>query len=111
MAQRAGTAAKDIKSLIGESSARVEVGTERIKVSGSALAELVTVVNEVSGLINTISHSSVEQAQGIAHVEVAIGQLDSMTQQNAALVEEAAAAADSLKQQTQRLTGTLAEFI
>ena len=111
LAQRAGTAAKDIKSLIGESSARVEVGTERIKVSGGALAELVTVVNEVSGLINTISHSSVEQAQGIAHVEVAIGQLDSMTQQNAALVEEAAAAADSLKQQTQRLTGTLAEFI
>ncbi|HIV71126.1 MAG TPA: HAMP domain-containing protein [Candidatus Aquabacterium excrementipullorum] len=111
LAQRAGTAAKDIKALIGESSARVEVGTERIKVSGGALAELVTVVNEVSGLINTISHSSVEQAQGIAHVEVAIGQLDSMTQQNAALVEQAAAAADSLKQQTQRLTGTLAEFI
>ncbi|WP_158622768.1 methyl-accepting chemotaxis protein [Aquabacterium soli] len=111
LAQRAGTAAKDIKSLIGESSARVEVGTERIKVSGSALAELVTLVGDVSGLINTISHSSVEQAQGIAHVEVAIGQLDSMTQQNAALVEEAAAAAASLKQQTQRMTGTLAEFI
>ena len=111
LAQRAGTAAKDIKSLIGESSARVEVGTERIKVSGGALTELVTVVNEVSGLISTISHSSVEQAQGIAHVEVAIGQLDSMTQQNAALVEEAAAAAASLKQQTQRMTGTLAEFI
>ena len=55
--------------------------------------------------------ASEEQAQGIAHVELAIGQLDGMTQQNAALVEEAAAAAASLKQQTQRLSGTLNEFI
>ncbi len=111
LAQRAANAAKDIKGLIGESSSRVELGTERIKVSGSTLAQLVLVVDEVSGLINTISHAGMEQAKGIAHVEAAIGQLDDMTQQNAALVEEAAAAAASLKHQTQRLSGTLADFI
>jgi methyl-accepting chemotaxis protein len=111
LAQRAAAAAKDIKSLIGESSERVEAGTDRIKASGTAVAELVAAVGEVSALIDTISHSSAEQSRGIAHIETAIGHLDGMTQQNAALVEEAAAAAGSLKQQTQRLTGTLAEFI
>jgi methyl-accepting chemotaxis protein len=111
LAQRAAVAAKDIKVLIGESVTRIEQGTDRIRESGRAVADLVAAVNETSHLVSSISHSSVEQSQGIAHVETAITQLDSMTQQNAALVEEAAAAASSLKQQTQRLTDTLGEFI
>jgi methyl-accepting chemotaxis protein len=111
LAQRAASAAKDIKVLIGESGTRVENGADRIRVSGETVAELSLKVREVSSLINAISLASGEQSRGIAHVEVAIGELDGMTQQNAALVEQAAAAAGSLKHQTQRLSDTLGAFI
>ena len=104
-------AAKDVKSLIGESVTRIELGSERIRDSGEAVGDLVTAVNQTSRLVRTISHACSEQSLGIAHVEAAITQLDTVTQQNAALVEEAAAAAGSMKQQTQRLTGTLGQFI
>jgi methyl-accepting chemotaxis protein len=111
LAQRAATAAKDIKTLIDESVERVERGTGLIRDTGSAVTELVSAVDEVAGLVTTISHASHEQASGIAHVEVAISQLDEMTQQNAALVEEAAAAAGALSQKTQRLSSTLGQFV
>ena len=111
LAQRAAVAAKDIKSLIGDSVMRIELGSERIRDSGQAVADLVSAVEQTSRLVSTISHASGEQSIGIAHVESAITQLDTVTQQNAALVEEAAAAAGSMKQQTQRLTGTLGQFI
>jgi methyl-accepting chemotaxis protein len=111
LAQRAAVAAKDIKALIDESVQRIELGTERIRHSGDAVAELVDVVSRTSSLVGTISNASSEQSRGIAHVETALTQLDSVTQQNAALVEEAAAAASSMKQQTQRLTDTLVVFI
>jgi methyl-accepting chemotaxis protein len=111
LAQRAAVAAKDIKALIDESVQRIELGTERIRHSGDAVAELVDVVSRTSSLVGTISNASSEQSRGIAHVETALTQLDGVTQQNAALVEEAAAAASSMKQQTQRLTDTLVVFI
>jgi methyl-accepting chemotaxis protein len=111
LAQRAAVAAKDIKSLIGESVTRIELGSDRIRNSGEAVADLVAAVNQTSHLVATISHASSEQSMGIAHVETAITQLDTVTQQNAALVEEAAAAAGSMKQQTRRLTDTLGQFI
>ena len=111
LAQRAAVAAKDIKSLIGESVARIELGTDRIRSSGDAVVELVRVVGQTSDLVGTISQASHAQSSGIAQVESAITELDGMTQQNAALVEEAAAAASSMKAQTQRLTGTLGVFI
>lgn len=111
LAQRAATAAKDIKGLIDESVTRVERGTELIRDTGEAVTQLVSAVDEVTGLVTSISHSSHEQASGIAHVEVAISQLDEMTQQNAALVEQAAAAAGALTQQTDRLSSTLRQFV
>ncbi|RZL04252.1 MAG: methyl-accepting chemotaxis protein [Rubrivivax sp.] len=111
LAQRAATAAKDIKGLIDESVVRVERGTGLIRDTSAAVTQLVSAVDEVTGLVTSISHSSHEQASGIAHVEVAISQLDEMTQQNAALVEEAAAAAGALTQQTQRLSSTMLQFV
>ena len=111
LAQRAATAAKDIKGLIDESVSRVEHSTGLMRDTGAAVTQLVSAVDEVTGLVTSISHSSHEQASGIAHVEVAISQLDEMTQQNAALVEEAAAAAGALTQQTQRLSSTLDQFV
>jgi methyl-accepting chemotaxis protein len=111
LAQRAANAAKDIKVLINESVTRIENGTDRIRDSGRAVAELVAAVNETSHLVSTISQASGAQSQGIAQVESAINHLDGMTQQNAALVEQAAATAGALKQQTQRLSDTMGAFI
>jgi methyl-accepting chemotaxis protein len=111
LAQRSAVAAKDIKGLIDESVVRVENGTNLIRETGSAVTQLVNAVDKVSGLVTSISHSSHEQAGGIADVEQAIAKLDDMTQQNAALVEEAAAAAGTLNQQTQRLSSTLTAFV
>ncbi len=111
LAQRAASAAKDIKGLIDDSVVRVDKGTDLIRSTGTAVTQLVSAVEQVSTLVTSISHSSQEQATGIAHVETAISQPDEMTQQNAALVEEAAAAAGALNQQTQRLSATLGQFV
>lgn len=111
LAQRAATAAKDIKGLIDDSVVRVAHGTDLIRDTGSAVTQLVDAVDKVSTLVTSISHASHEQASGIAHVETALSQLDEMTQQNAALVEEAAAAAGALNQQTHRLSATLGQFV
>ncbi|OWQ93396.1 hypothetical protein CDN99_02640 [Roseateles aquatilis] len=110
LAQRSAAAAKEIKTLIGDSGAKVEAGTRLAGNAGDTMGQIVDRVKQVSDLIAEISAASVEQSQGIDQVGDAISQLDQVTQQNAALVEESAAAADSLKQQAAQLNQAVAIF-
>jgi methyl-accepting chemotaxis protein len=99
LAQRSAEAAKEIKSLIGASVERVEQGTALVDQAGQTMDEVVTSIRRVSDIVGEISSASVEQSTGVGQVCEAVGQMDHVTQQNAALVEESAAAADSLKTQ------------
>ncbi|WP_092945178.1 methyl-accepting chemotaxis protein [Roseateles sp. YR242] len=110
LAQRSAGAAKEIKSLIGESVSKVEAGSQLVREAGATMQEIVASVQRVSDIISEISASTVEQSQGIGHVNGAVAQLDQMTQQNAALVEQSAAAAESVNEQARRLTGLVAHF-
>jgi methyl-accepting chemotaxis protein len=93
LAQRSAEAAKEIKGLINASVENVESGSQQVSDAGAAMGEIVASVRRVTDLIGEISASSGEQREGIAQVNSAVGQLDQMTQQNAALVEQSAAAA------------------
>ena len=110
LAQRSASAAKEIKSLIGESVERVETGSKLVDDAGKSMQDIVSQVRRVNDLIAEISAASIEQTQGISQVGDAVNQLDQVTQQNAALVEESAAAADSLKQQAVKLAEVVAVF-
>jgi methyl-accepting chemotaxis protein len=110
LAQRSATAAREIKTLIGESVTQVEAGSKLVHDAGRSMDDIVDQVRRVTELITGISVASVEQTQGIGQVGDAINQLDQVTQQNAALVEESAAAADSLKQQAARLAQVVGVF-
>jgi methyl-accepting chemotaxis protein len=110
LAQRSADAAKEIKGLIGQSVDRVEAGSRLVQDAGSTMSEIVVSVKRVTDMISEISAASNEQSQGIGQVNVAVNQLDQMTQQNAALVEESAAAAESLKDQALRLSGIIGTF-
>jgi methyl-accepting chemotaxis protein len=110
LAQRSAQAAREIKSLIGDSVSKVEVGTTLVATAGSTMDDIVNQVRRVSDLINEISYASEEQTTGIGQIGTAVNQLDEVTQQNAALVEESAAAAESLKHQAVALTSTVAVF-
>ncbi len=110
LAQRSAEAAKEIKGLITASVDSVEMGSEQVTQAGQAMDEIVSSVRRVSDLIGEITASSSEQRDGIAQVNVAVTQLDQMTQQNAALVEESAAAASSLRDQAQRLSEVVSVF-
>ncbi|MBI5259915.1 MAG: MCP four helix bundle domain-containing protein [Burkholderiales bacterium] len=110
LAQRSATAAREIKGLIGESVDKVEAGTRLVDQAGHSIQDIVTQVQRVSMLIGEISSTSAEQTGGIGQISTAVNQLDHMTQQNAALVEESAAAAASLNQQAARLAETVALF-
>ena len=110
LAQRSAEAAKEIKSLIGASVDRVENGSRQVQDAGSTMTEIVGSVRRVNDIIGEITAASTEQSTGIGQVNVAVNQLDQMTQQNAALVEESAAAAESLKEQAQRLMQVVATF-
>ena len=103
LAQRSADAAKEIKSLIGDSVDKVEAGAKLVDDAGRTMEEIVTQVQHVSSLIGEISSSTTEQSTGITQVNAAVGQLDQMTQQNAALVEQSSAAAESMKWQAHRL--------
>jgi methyl-accepting chemotaxis protein len=110
LAGRSADAAKEIKSLISASVGRVEQGTTLVDQAGVTMTEVVTAIRRVTDLMGEISAASTEQSQGVSQVGEAITQMDQVTQQNAALVEEMAAAASSLRSQAQDLVGTVAVF-
>ncbi len=110
LAQRSAEAARQIKTLVGDSVSRVESGGELVQNAGRTMDEVVSQVRRVTDLMSEITASSNEQSQGITQVGQAITSLDQSTQQNAALVEESAAAAESLRAQAQRLSSAVAVF-
>ena len=107
LAQRSAAAAKEIKSLIDDSVERVDTGTKLVERAGSTMGEIVSSVQRVSDVVAEISAASQEQSTGIEEVNRAITQMDEVTQQNAALVEQAAAAAASMQDQA----GNLAQLV
>jgi methyl-accepting chemotaxis protein len=110
LAQRSAEAAKEIKGLINTSVERVEQGTTLVDQAGETMTEIVTAIKRVTDIMGEISSASTEQSAGVAQVGEAVTQMDQATQQNAALVEESAAAAESLKSQSQALVQTVAVF-
>ena len=110
LAQRSAQAAREIKTLIAASVERVEVGSRQVGEAGRTMEDIVGQVRRVSDLIAEISAATTEQSGGLGQVGDAVSQLDRVTQQNAALVEESAAAAESLKQQAARLVGAVSAF-
>ena len=110
LAQRSAEAAKEIKSLIGASVEKVEAGSALVGEAGRTMGDVVTQVRRVSDLIGEISAAALEQTTGIAQIGDAVSQLDQVTQQNAALVEESAAAAESLRHQAAQLAQTVSVF-
>ena len=110
LAGRSAEAAKEIKALISTSVERVEQGTLLVDQAGVTMAEVVSAIKHVTDLMGEISAASNEQSQGVSQVGEAVVQMDQVTQQNAALVEEMAAAASSLQSQAQDLVGTVAVF-
>ncbi|WP_009910107.1 methyl-accepting chemotaxis protein, partial [Burkholderia thailandensis] len=103
LAQRSATAAKEIKQLIGDSAHKVQSGSALVERAGVTMAEIVQAVRRVTDIMGEISAASEEQSTGIVQVNRAVSQMDAVTQQNAALVEEAAAAAASLEDQTRQM--------
>ncbi|HUX89146.1 MAG TPA: methyl-accepting chemotaxis protein [Gallionellaceae bacterium] len=110
LAQRSAAAAKEIKTLIGDSVDKVEVGTRLVADAGKTMEEIVNAVKRVTDIMSEISAASNEQSTGIEQVNQAITQMDEVTQQNAALVEEAAAAAESMEEQAQGLIEAVGIF-
>jgi methyl-accepting chemotaxis protein len=110
LAQRSAEAAKEIKTLIGASVERVESGSRLVKNAGNTMDEIVGSVQRVSDIIGEITSAAADQSEGISEVNTSVNQLDQMTQQNAALVEQSAAAAESLRDQAQRLAQAVAVF-
>jgi methyl-accepting chemotaxis protein-1 (serine sensor receptor) len=110
LAQRSAAAAKEIKGLIGTSNERVTAGADLVQRSGSTMTEIVDAIARVSAIMSEIAEAANEQSTGIDQVNVAVAQMDEVTQQNAALVEQAAAAASSLEEQARHLTDAVAVF-
>lgn len=110
LAQRSAAAAKEIKTLIGDSVEKVEIGSKLVGQAGATIDEVVSSVRHVTDIIAEISAASQEQSTGIEAVNLAIIEMDGMTQQNAALVEEAAAAAQSLQDQAGELAKVVSIF-
>jgi len=110
LAQRSAEAAKEIKSLITASVERVEQGTQLVDKAGITMTEVVGAIRRVTDIMGEISAASSEQSTGVSQVGEAVTQMDQVTQQNAALVEEMAAAASSLSHQAQALVGAVAVF-
>jgi methyl-accepting chemotaxis protein len=110
LAQRSAHAAKEIKTLIGASVESVENGSRLVSDAGSTMSDIVAQVQRVTDLIGEISSATQEQTSGIGQVNQAVVQLDQVTQQNAALVEQSAAASESLQQQAGRLVDAVGVF-
>lgn len=110
LAQRSAQAAKEIKALIEDSVQRVGDGSDQVARAGETMGKVVSAVHRLTDIVSEISAASEEQRRGIEQVNLAIGEMDQVTQQNAALVEEAAAAAGSLEEQARRLKAAVATF-
>ncbi|MCF8211386.1 MAG: HAMP domain-containing protein [Rhodoferax sp.] len=110
LAGRSADAAKEIKTLINTSVEKVEGGSALVAQAGQTMTEIVSSVQRVTDIMGEITAASAEQSDGIAQVNAAVSQLDQMTQQNAALVEQSAAAASSMKDQAQHLASLVATF-
>ncbi|MRW88439.1 chemotaxis protein [Duganella sp. FT80W] len=110
LAQRAAQAAKEIKSLIDDSVEKVGSGSDLVQKAGTTMHEVVASVRRVTEIMAEISHASQEQSVGIQEVSQALGNMDGMTQQNTALVEQATAAAEELKDQAVHLSGVVGQF-
>lgn len=110
LAQRSANAAKEIKNLIGASVEKVESGSRLVDDAGKTMDDIVAQVKQVSDLIAEISSATEEQSSGVTQVDQAVGDLDHITQQNAALVEQSTAASESLKQQATRLVEAVSVF-
>lgn len=110
LAQRSAAAAKEIKELINDSVAKVGEGTKLVDEAGLTMDEIVTAVKRVTDIMSEISAASQEQSSGIEQINQAVTQMDDATQQNAALVEEAFAAAESMKEQSRVLTQAVSVF-
>ncbi len=110
LAQRSAAAAKEIKGLIDDTADKVEAGGQLVEGAGAAMDALVGRISQVATYMNDISHASREQGEGIDQVNQAVAQMDEVTQQNAALVEEATAAAEKLQQQASHLSMLVNSF-
>jgi methyl-accepting chemotaxis protein len=110
LAQRSAGAAKEIRSLIADSVAKVDAGGRLVDEAGTTMQGIVQEIAQVAGIMSGIASATAEQTLGIEQVNTAIGQMDSVTQQNAALVEEAAAAAASLQEQAASLAQLVSTF-
>jgi methyl-accepting chemotaxis protein len=110
LAQRASQAAKDIKELITNSSGQVKDGVELVNTAGTALGEIIEAIKTVAAIVSEIATASAEQATGLEQVNKALSQMDQVTQQNSALVEENAAAAGTLDQQARAMDERIAFF-
>ncbi|MEO5933512.1 MAG: methyl-accepting chemotaxis protein [Duganella sp.] len=110
LAQRSAAAAKEIKTLIGNSVQQVDVGAQLVGEAGSTMDEVVASVQRVTAILREISLASAEQTTGISQINAAIIQMDDVTQQNAALVEQAAAAAQSMREQASQLSEVVGVF-
>jgi methyl-accepting chemotaxis protein len=110
LAQRATAAAGEIKALIGDSVEQIEEGTQLVTNAGKTMEEIVNSIRGVMVIMSEIASASLQQTTGIEQVNLAINQMDDVTQQNAALVEQAAAAAESLEEQTKNLNDTVGQF-
>ncbi|MEY8879018.1 MAG: methyl-accepting chemotaxis protein [Leptothrix sp. (in: b-proteobacteria)] len=110
LAQRSAQAAREIKTLIGTSVERVETGSALVDQAGRTMQEIVTQITHVAELVGEISASTAEQSAGISQIGTAVAHLDQVTQQNAALVEESAAASESLRHQAGQLVQAVAVF-
>jgi len=110
LAQRSANAAKDIKALISDSVNKITDGNALVGRSGDTMKEIVTSIKSVNDIMSEIAAASAEQSAGIDEIGKAVTQMDSMTQQNAALVEQAAASAESMQHQADQLTSRVATF-
>ncbi len=110
LAQRSAAAAKEIKNLIDNSVEKVENGTKLVSEAGKTMEEIVASIKHVAEIMSEITAATQEQSSGIAQVNQAVTQMDEVTQQNAALVEEAAASAESLENQAKDLAGAISIF-
>jgi methyl-accepting chemotaxis protein len=110
LAHRSAAAAKEIKALIENSVSSVSAGSRLVSQAGDTMREVVTSVQRVTDIMAEITAASTEQTQGIEQVNVAVVQMDQVTQQNAALVEEAAAAAEAMQDQATKLAQAVSVF-